>query len=71
MGQGQDEEEFYPVLSTYEWLQKMLRGLGIQPFWLLPPTEFDNIPDQEYYGLYSPYPQMDLEIFDNTDFDCR
>jgi hypothetical protein len=50
--------------------QKMLRELGIQPFWLLPPSEF-HVTDQEYYGLYSPFPKMDLEIFDNTDFDCR
>ncbi|XP_060806154.1 dynein axonemal heavy chain 1-like [Amyelois transitella] len=51
-------------------IKKMLRELGIQPFWLLPPSEF-HLTDQEYYGLYSPYPKLDLEIFDNTDFDCR
>ena len=48
----------------------MLRELGIQPFWLLPVEEF-KITDMEHYGLYSPFPKLDLEIFDNTDFDCR
>ncbi|KAG7304692.1 hypothetical protein JYU34_010038 [Plutella xylostella] len=48
----------------------MLRSYGIQPFWLLPPSEYD-LTDEEYYSLYSPYPKLDLEIFDNTDFDCR
>ncbi|XP_028156948.1 dynein heavy chain 1, axonemal-like [Ostrinia furnacalis] len=51
-------------------IKKMLQGLGIQPYWLLPPSEF-QLSDQEYYGLYSPFPKMELEIFDNTDFDCR
>ncbi|CAH0397622.1 unnamed protein product [Chilo suppressalis] len=51
-------------------IKKMLRELGIQPYWLLPPSEF-KFTDQEFYGLYSPFPKMDLEIFDNTDFDCR
>ncbi|CAG9128677.1 unnamed protein product [Plutella xylostella] len=51
-------------------IKKMLRSYGIQPFWLLPPSEYD-LTDEEYYSLYSPYPKLDLEIFDNTDFDCR
>ncbi|KAI8440701.1 hypothetical protein MSG28_009052 [Choristoneura fumiferana] len=49
---------------------KMLRDLGVQPYWLLPPTEY-QVPDQDWYGLYSPFPRLDLELFDNTDFDCR
>ncbi|CAH0663656.1 unnamed protein product [Spodoptera exigua] len=49
---------------------KMLRELGIQPYWLLPIEEF-KINDMQHYGLYSPFPKLDLEIFDNTDFDCR
>ncbi|KAH9632515.1 hypothetical protein HF086_015400 [Spodoptera exigua] len=48
----------------------MLRELGIQPYWLLPIEEF-KINDMQHYGLYSPFPKLDLEIFDNTDFDCR
>ncbi|CAF4763844.1 unnamed protein product [Pieris macdunnoughi] len=51
-------------------IKKMLRELGVQPYWLLPPSEYP-ITEQEYYGLYSPYPKLDLEIFDNTDYDCR
>ncbi|XP_045521817.1 dynein axonemal heavy chain 1-like [Pieris brassicae] len=51
-------------------IKKMLRELGVQPYWLLPPSEYP-ISEQEYYGLYSPYPKLDLEIFDNTDYDCR
>ncbi|CAG9564862.1 unnamed protein product [Danaus chrysippus] len=49
---------------------KMLRERGVQPFVLMPPSEYP-VSDEEYYGLYSPYPKMDLELFDNTDFDCR
>lgn len=48
----------------------MLRERGVQPFVLMPPSEYP-ISDEECYGLYSPYPKMDLELFDNTDFDCR
>ncbi|XP_073954769.1 sterile affecting ciliogenesis [Choristoneura fumiferana] len=51
-------------------IKKMLRDLGVQPYWLLPPTEY-QVPDQDWYGLYSPFPRLDLELFDNTDFDCR
>ncbi|XP_075982332.1 dynein axonemal heavy chain 1-like [Anticarsia gemmatalis] len=51
-------------------MKKMLRELGIQPYWLLPMEEF-KITSQEHYGLYSPFPKLSLEIFDNTDFDCR
>ncbi|CAH2055603.1 unnamed protein product, partial [Iphiclides podalirius] len=51
-------------------IKKMLRELGIQPYWLIPPSEYP-ISDTTRYGLYSPYPKLDLEIFDNTDFDCR
>ncbi|XP_063895398.1 dynein axonemal heavy chain 1 [Helicoverpa armigera] len=51
-------------------MKKMLRELGIQPYWLLPVDEF-KLTDMEHYGLYSPFPKLDLEIFDNTDFDCR
>ncbi|CAG5057881.1 unnamed protein product [Parnassius apollo] len=51
-------------------IKKMLRELEIQPFWLVPPSEYP-ITDQVRYGLYSPYPKLDLETFDNTDFDCR
>ncbi|KAJ8728552.1 hypothetical protein PYW07_006248 [Mythimna separata] len=51
-------------------VKKMLRELGIQPYWLLPVEEF-KISDMEHYALYSPFPKLDLEIFDNTDFDCR
>ena len=48
----------------------MLRDLGLQPYLLLPVDEF-KISDTEHYGLYSTFPKLDLEIFDNTDFDCR
>ncbi|XP_049878805.1 dynein axonemal heavy chain 1-like [Pectinophora gossypiella] len=51
-------------------LKKMLREEGIQPYWLLPPEEYE-LTDQQYYGLYSPFPKLPLEVFDNTDFDCR
>ncbi|XP_063366022.1 dynein axonemal heavy chain 1-like [Cydia amplana] len=51
-------------------IKKMLRELGIQPYWLLPPSEYP-ITDQQHYSLHSPFPRLPLEIFDNTDFDCR
>ncbi|XP_050552040.1 dynein axonemal heavy chain 1 isoform X3 [Spodoptera frugiperda] len=51
-------------------VKKMLRELGIQPYWLLPVEEF-KINEMQHYGLYSSFPKLDLEIFDNTDFDCR
>ncbi|XP_026333699.1 dynein heavy chain 1, axonemal-like [Hyposmocoma kahamanoa] len=51
-------------------LKKMLRQVGVQPYWLLPPSEYE-LTDQQYYGLYSTFPKLPLEVFDNTDFDCR
>ncbi|XP_045539469.1 dynein axonemal heavy chain 1 [Papilio machaon] len=51
-------------------IKKMLRELGIQPYWLIPPSEYP-IKNDVRYALYSTYPKLDLEVFDNTDFDCR
>ncbi|XP_050357868.1 dynein axonemal heavy chain 1-like [Nymphalis io] len=51
-------------------IKKMLRERDIQPYLIMPPSEY-NLSDEEYYGLYSPFPKMDLELFDNTEFDCR
>ncbi|XP_037871312.1 dynein axonemal heavy chain 1 isoform X2 [Bombyx mori] len=51
-------------------IKKMLRDLGVQPFWLVPIEDL-KVDDQLCYGLYSPFPKLELEIFDNTDFDCR
>lgn len=48
----------------------MLRHVGVQPYWMLPPSEYE-LTDQQYYGLYSSFPKLPLEVFDNTDFDCR
>ncbi|CAB3241783.1 unnamed protein product [Arctia plantaginis] len=54
----------------YDCWMKRLRELGIQPYELLPIEEY-RVDSQELYSLYSPFPKLDLEIFDNTDFDCR
>ncbi|CAH2223997.1 jg26548, partial [Pararge aegeria aegeria] len=48
----------------------MLRERGIQPYTLIPPSEYP-LTNEEYYSLYSIYTKMDLEPFDNTDYDCR
>ncbi|XP_052743009.1 dynein axonemal heavy chain 1-like [Bicyclus anynana] len=51
-------------------IKKMLREREIQPYLLIPPAEYP-LTDEEYYSLYSVFPKMDLEPFDNTDYDCR
>ena len=48
----------------------MLRERGIQPYILLPTSEY-HITDEAYYSLYSVFPKLDLELFDNTEYDCR
>ncbi|CAB3221174.1 unnamed protein product [Arctia plantaginis] len=51
-------------------IKKTIRGLDIEPYLLLPVEEY-KLSDQEYYAIYSPFPKFNLDIFDNTDFDCR
>ncbi|CAH0718440.1 unnamed protein product, partial [Brenthis ino] len=51
-------------------IKKMLRERGIQPYLLMPTTEYP-ISDEQYYSLYSVFPKMELELFDNTEYDCR